>query len=446
MPHQKPALFSPFSWYICLLIVTIVTVLNLIGHGFAYLIIVTEDEPPGHVIFNTTLQRLGSNRHYKINNHKTAEFVHRLFHVNTTSGQVSLKRSLECDGIFYPNLFTIYVDSVSNESRGVDYYSIPLRIFISGEKCGDTEEEFDGDVFSKKIHVKISEAKKWISETLASYAIPGADGWKQICLRKSQFISSLSSFMPSTVLKMCNVCYIDSNNPRFVIETKAGDLVSAEDQCIVEPLWKVTVLLKFVCDSQLTVGGKNVIGGLVSVTEHRLKIIFHHQDLNDTDIAHRVRRELRNQSPYFEQALYIASVMEEKPPGAMVATVKAQDPEKSPVSYSMVSLLDSRSQTMFTVDPRSGIVTTLTSLDRELVDMHYFRVTAVDDSFPPRSGTTTLQINVLDANDHAPEFEASEYEAAVRESVSVGSTVINLRATDQDINRNAEVSALKHFS
>jgi cadherin EGF LAG seven-pass G-type receptor 1 len=36
--------------------------------------------------------------------------------------------------------------------------------------------------------------------------------------------------------------------------------------------------------------------------------------------------------------------MEEQPPGALVTTVKARDPENSPVSYSMLSLLDSRSQ------------------------------------------------------------------------------------------------------
>jgi cadherin EGF LAG seven-pass G-type receptor 1 len=58
----------------------------------------------------------------------------------------------------------------------------------------------------------------------------------------------------------------------------------------------------------------------------------------------RVRRELRNQSPYFEQTLYVASVMEERPAGTLVTTVKARDPENSPVSYSMLSVLDSRSQ------------------------------------------------------------------------------------------------------
>lgn len=105
----------------------------------------------------------------------------------------------------------------------------------------------------------------------------------------------------------------------------------------------------------------------------------------------------------------------------------------------MSSLVDSRSQTLFSLDPSSGKVTTTARLDRENVDVHYFQVLAVDDSFPPRTGTTTLQINVRDANDHTPNFESPEYEALVHESVPIGTSVISIKATDQDISKNSEV-------
>uniref|UniRef100_A0A182QFS4 Protocadherin-like wing polarity protein stan n=1 Tax=Anopheles farauti TaxID=69004 RepID=A0A182QFS4_9DIPT len=517
----------------CALIAVLLRLMFLCNRCNAYMIIASEDDEPGKVLFNSSVYKLGSDRHYKINAHKSAHYVHHLLRVDPQNGQVHLKRKLQCDGIYYPTLFTFYVDSTSNRLRSIDYYSLPIRIFIVGRNCSDEDEavvasfrklfeeddtgyhhryrrdavyrvgslpnsplpgldaeadehdqrmygEYLGDRFhyyrseypwlaatsvtnyttfregdilydsvleneyrhgmitrkrreirdlpADRIHRKIADAKQWISETYASYAIHTTDKWKNICLKKSQYINSISAFLPKTVLHHCTVRYLDVNDERFEIETRTGDLIATGDLCIPETLWKVIITYHVRCDRN------DIIDA-----DHRLKIVYHHQELNDTDIAKRVRRELRNQSPYFEQALYVASVLEEQPPGASVITVRARDPEDSPVVYSLVSLLDSRSQAMFKVDSRTGIVTTSSTLDRELMDVHYFRVIATDDSFPPRSGTTTLQVNVLDCNDHTPTFEAEQFHATVREGVSVGSTVITIRATDQDIGKNADI-------
>lgn len=498
-----------------------------------YLIVVNERTPAETVVFNASVYKLGSERIYRINAHKSARFVHHLLHVDPKDGQIRLRKQLSCDGVFYPNLFTFYVDSTSTRLRSIDYYSLPLRIFVSGVNCNDDQrlemygrhyeednsalrrrrsivgvneereelaeeagrddeddeeanrrmygeyrgdsadlyhEEFawmftndvnetdyrhfsDGDVLfdsteanaarhemltrkrrdlqdsiDQKMYRRIADAKQWISETYASYAIHTTDKWNQICLKRSQFINSLNAFLPKSVCQHCKVTFLDVSDERFMIETKNRDLVAARDVCIPESMWKVIVTLNVKCDTVNFVDA-----------DHRLKIVYHHQEFNDTDMAKRVKRELRNQSPYFEQALYVASVLEEQPTGTTVTTVRARDPEDSPVVYSMVSLLDSRSQSMFKVDSRSGIISTAASLDRELMDTHYFRVVATDDSFPPRSGTTTLQVNVLDCNDHAPTFEAEQFDASIREGATVGSTVITLRATDQDIGKNAEI-------
>lgn len=355
---------------------------------------------------------------------------------------MSLLQKLDCRGIWYPNLFTLHVESVQlleewktkrrRERRvlsnvpGVQYYAMALRLLITGPEC-EQQLEYEDAGISRKL----AEAKRWVSESFASFAMPSESDFTKICLRQSQFINSVSAFLPSTLLSEdCVVKYLSVDDPRFEVETSVGDLVSSYDQCIMEPLWKISLHLEIACFSQLE---------MPTSMEHRLTVVYHHERLNDTDIARRVRRELKNQSPYFEQALYVANVVEEKPSGVVVATLRARDPENSPVSYSMTSLLDSRSQGMFGIDEATGVVTTLTSLDRELVDVHYFRVSATDDSFPPRSGTTTLQVNVLDANDHAPVFEKDAYEAALREGVAPGTVVITVRATDKDANRNAEI-------
>jgi len=183
--------------------------ISLATVSHCYLIIATEDDPPGHILFNTTLPRLGSDRHYKINSHRTASFVHRIISVDPASGVVRLKHYLDCTGVYYPNLFTVYVDSLAERNHGVDYYSSPLRIFISGRRCESdplvsvnlADEVEEADVALSRVHIKVSEAKKWISETFASYAIPrNSDDWSKICLRQSQYVCSLKSFLPKSVV------------------------------------------------------------------------------------------------------------------------------------------------------------------------------------------------------------------------------------------------------
>ncbi|NXR73629.1 PCDBD protein, partial [Pycnonotus jocosus] len=79
------------------------------------------------------------------------------------------------------------------------------------------------------------------------------------------------------------------------------------------------------------------------------------------------------------------------------------------------------------------------SLDREQQAAHNLILTATDNGSPMKSGSTTIQIIVLDGNDNAPEFTQSVYKATVREDVAVGSRVLQVTATDRDEGPNAEV-------
>ncbi len=107
-------------------------------------------------------------------------------------------------------------------------------------------------------------------------------------------------------------------------------------------------------------------------------------------------------------------------------TVNVRDPPPSGVTYSMVAVLDARSQKLFSMDGQTGSITTSARLDRESMDVHYLRVTATEsgDSSGNRqkSATTTVQINVEDVNDFPPTFEQSSgsYETTVKESASIG--------------------------
>uniref|UniRef100_A0AAR2KTK7 Cadherin domain-containing protein n=1 Tax=Pygocentrus nattereri TaxID=42514 RepID=A0AAR2KTK7_PYGNA len=79
------------------------------------------------------------------------------------------------------------------------------------------------------------------------------------------------------------------------------------------------------------------------------------------------------------------------------------------------------------------------SLDREKQAAVRLVLTAVDGGRPPRSGTTEINVVVLDANDNAPVFSKSVYKALVPENIAVGSTILTVNATDLDEGINSEV-------
>lgn len=105
--------------------------LLLIRSVFAYLLVVSDTDSPGLVLFDGGTPFYDHPaRRYALNAEKSGDFVSKLLRVDHYTGSVILERSLECDGFKYPDVFTFYVDSTSNDT--LEYMSVPLRIVIKG--------------------------------------------------------------------------------------------------------------------------------------------------------------------------------------------------------------------------------------------------------------------------------------------------------------------------
>ncbi|XP_032892988.1 cadherin EGF LAG seven-pass G-type receptor 3 isoform X1 [Amblyraja radiata] len=149
-----------------------------------------------------------------------------------------------------------------------------------------------------------------------------------------------------------------------------------------------------------------------------------------------------NRRPHFPQYNYQVQVAENQPPGTPVISITAADPDSGEAGrlfYSMASLMDSRSMDYFTIDVQNGLLSTSKVLDRESMNLHYFRITAVDHGIPRLSATTMISITVSDTNDHDPVFEQAEYRETIRENVEEGYPILQLRATDIDSPSNANI-------
>ncbi|XP_030621253.1 protocadherin alpha-C2-like [Chanos chanos] len=79
------------------------------------------------------------------------------------------------------------------------------------------------------------------------------------------------------------------------------------------------------------------------------------------------------------------------------------------------------------------------ALDREELAVHNLIITAVDGGVPPRSGTASILVRVLDTNDNAPRFDKKNYTINLSENSPIGSLVLKLNATDLDEGSNSEL-------
>lgn len=221
------------------------------------------------------------------------------------------------------------------------------------------------------------------------------------CHHSNEKIANVFQFLPASVLAQCGVKAetLSDSAHTFAVQPGTLDVVLVRDWCLFDAYQTVQMVLWLNCTRM---GGKGELmheRGLpekVMAWDQNVHLILHQLGASNPSMdhhpIHRIRREMRNQAPFFDQPLYIAAVPEEQPAGLTVTTIGASDPENQPLTYSMTSLLDARSQQFFSLDSKSGVVTTTSRLDREKMDVHYFRIVATDSGVPPRTGTGTLQV------------------------------------------------------
>ena len=83
----------------------------------------------------------------------------------------------------------------------------------------------------------------------------------------------------------------------------------------------------------------------------------------------------------------------------------------------------------FSIEPATGIIRVAAGLDREQSAHYELEVRARDGAFSP---TTRWDVEVLDINDNAPQFESAQYAFDVAEQQPVGALIGQLSASDAD--------------
>ncbi|XP_004381171.2 protocadherin gamma-B7 isoform X1 [Trichechus manatus latirostris] len=244
------------------------------------------------------------------------------------------------------------------------------------------------------------------------YAIPEE-------LAKGSVVGNLARDLGLSVLDVsARKLRVSAEKPHFNVDLESGDLL-VKDRIDREEICRE----RRICELQLE-----------AVVENPLNI-FHVivvvEDIND-------------HAPQFRKDEINLEISESVSPGMGTILESAKDPDINMNSLNKYHLSPNEYFSLVVKDNPDGSkypeLLLQKTLDREKQSAYHLVLTALDGGDPPRSGTAQIRIHVVDANDNPPVFSQDMYRVSLREDVPPRTSVLRVRATDQDEGVNAEIT------
>ena len=162
-----------------------------------------------------------------------------------------------------------------------------------------------------------------------------------------------------------------------------------------------------------------------------VRVIVNIEDINDN-------------RPVFTTCPATVSIAENEPRGEVVTQVTAVDKDRGrnkEIEYSVIG-----GNKLFEIDNSTGVITTITSLDREGITEGYTLIVQAEDGGHGRNEAERLlsycviEVKVDDKNDNYPVFNEKRYLASVFHKAPIGTTVVTVSASDADEGSNQKVA------
>ncbi|XP_030648877.1 protocadherin gamma-C5-like [Chanos chanos] len=154
-------------------------------------------------------------------------------------------------------------------------------------------------------------------------------------------------------------------------------------------------------------------------------------------------QDINDNSPHFHSDTNIIEVPESTVTGAKFRLETAEDPDVGLNSLRNYSLSKSEYFVLNVKSSKDGTkvpeLVIQKPVDREKQSVHHLILTAIDGGNPVRSGTTHINVRILDSNDNAPAFERDLHEVQVMENTAPGTLVLTVKANDVDDGVNGDI-------
>uniref|UniRef100_A0A3P9JGQ5 Protocadherin 9 n=1 Tax=Oryzias latipes TaxID=8090 RepID=A0A3P9JGQ5_ORYLA len=155
-------------------------------------------------------------------------------------------------------------------------------------------------------------------------------------------------------------------------------------------------------------------------------------------------KDTNDNAPMFPSPVINISIPENTLINSRFAIPSATDPDTGPNSVHKYELINGQSAFgLDIVETPEGEkwpqLIVQQNLDREQKDTYVMKIKVEDGGSPQKSSTAILQVTVTDVNDNKPVFRENQIEVHIPENSPIGTSVVQLQATDADIGPNAEI-------
>ncbi|XP_060751245.1 protocadherin beta-16-like isoform X27 [Tachysurus vachellii] len=150
--------------------------------------------------------------------------------------------------------------------------------------------------------------------------------------------------------------------------------------------------------------------------------------------------DVNDNAPVCKQSVYKVEVKENNPIGKVLTAISATDSDEGVnghVSYFLAQASE-EARKLFKINPETGAITTLDTLDYETEKSFELNINAMDSG--GLADTCNVVIEIIDENDNAPSIQLMSYSNVIAENSPIGTTVAVINVEDVDSGQNGLVT------
>ena len=155
--------------------------------------------------------------------------------------------------------------------------------------------------------------------------------------------------------------------------------------------------------------------------------------------------DFNDNAPMFENSVITKYISEATLPDSTFALPLAEDIDSPTFGVKKYQLMKEHPEFSLITETIEGEIFSLKlvlnqMLDREEEDFYQLIVLASDGGVPANTATLTVNITVLDINDHRPTFKQDTYSISLKENIEPKTTFLTVTAIDEDLGENSLVT------